>query len=393
MSNNRIQLYMDTLAYYQNSEYELFNKKRKDAGLTVLEKKLLAVRILVIEKKWDEIINLFENVNTEEIFYKAEMNFFKAFASRYLNDFQTAVVCDHKALSYFELCDDKSACFSSAYSLWVDYQRIGMIDLAFHYLNYAGNYVSTKRDECKIYRGKACYYTNIGEKDKALVFIEQALKYKNHLSMVNQSILYTVAADVFFKNGKEKRALALLKKVHNKKINHEKAQVSLHIHLLKKMESGESLGEMPEIIRSTKEYALKWELIYYIERGDLDTAKLKWNELKLASPHLYGSFLEYKDESISKSIFNQYIVRTIQRETCEVKTSNTLGNLKGKKSNLLVGFLIEKKLPVCKEILIEKVWKKPYSPELDNRFYKLVQRLKAMGVQIDNQNNSYYLAS
>ena len=59
---------------------------------------------------------------------------------------------------------------------------------------------------------------------------------------------------------------------------------------------------------------------------------------------------------------------------------------------MLCDLLMQSSLPLRKEEIIEKIWGRTYHPDLNDRFYKLMERLKKnTNAVIYNQNSSYLL--
>ena len=163
--------------------------------------------------------------------------------------------------------------------------------------------------------------------------------------------------------------------------------------LLKSLMENTPLTRIPEGIKDSNEYRLKWEIIKALQDGDSITARHRWNKLVSLMPQTFANNFQCLNPSDEKTIFftclqSQFICKPDVEENDEVVKAQ----LKSKKLIILYQMLKAANSPIRKEDLIEKIWETQYCSSYDARFYQLIKRLRPMITQeIINKNNCYIL--
>ena len=108
-------------------------------------------------------------------------------------------------------------------------------------------------------------------------------------------------------------------------------------------------------------------------------------------PNFYTHDFKSCDNSQENTLFMAALEKLLTRNDV-MNPVNTL--IKGKKGQALIEILSNARMPLRKELLIEKIWNIQYDPNYDTRFYKLVERISQnTSLNIINQNHAYKLAS
>ena len=115
----------------------------------------------------------------------------------------------------------------------------------------------------------------------------------------------------------------------------------------------------------------RYECIRELQAGELQRAEGHWSRLKAYYPTLFGESFEFLQEWGSRTAFGHLVERFRPRASIE-KAQVSSESLE----DLLIEILKHSKSPVSKQVLIEKLYAKPYERGLEQRFYKLVQRAR-----------------
>jgi tetratricopeptide (TPR) repeat protein len=368
-----------------------FSKVRKSPKLNNVEKKLMMARYLNRRSKHHMVLDMLSKINdTDDQFLKAEKYFLQAQTYSFLGHFEQSAKCNLHALEIYQQLMDRRGLFLVNYNLSVDYSRLGLRNLTEYYLNKAVNLKSLPSEVALIMRAMACYYMEQRNYELANIYIEKALNDVSTYGKLDQLNTYLVASDFWVSNREFNKAYDMLNQLHNSKNFALKARYQLERAMLKSIISNDKL-ELPPTNLEEGQYLQKWKLLISIQSGHTEMAKILWNEVRKLDPRLGEEFLGI-DEGETAPLFTTYLRKLIkekqpQKETC-VSTK-----LKEGLAKELYSILVTSPVPIRKEELIEKLWKTSYFPELDNRFYKLVQRLKEQtNLNIINQSNAYYIS-
>jgi tetratricopeptide (TPR) repeat protein len=383
--------YLKYYSLYRANKQASFLLYKEDTELTHTEKELLSARVLMRSKQWDTALLKLEGLKTEIPFLKAERYFLMA--SNYLikSEYEESVKFGNLAVRYYEIDQEKEGLFKSFYNLSVAFNRIGMESLCEFYLIQAGKNSEKASQRFIMDRARVCALSSRCEFDTAVRMLDMMLSEVDQEIKFEAEVFKIVAADIYFRAEEFEKAKEVITSVMNAKSTRERGRALFYFHLLSFIETGKKLPSKPESVAALPEFSLQWDIILNIMEGETELVSGLWEKLCGDFPKFYGKDFECLDQSESKAIFNTALNKLLLAEPA---ARVDLSKVKGKKSRLLLECLVQTKTPVRKEVLIEKIWGMEYSPSLDARFYKLIERSKGLiPLSIKNEHNAYYLAS
>lgn len=365
-------------------------KKYLQAGLVgTLEKNLLQARLLIKNQRFTEALHLLQKLNPQDrIFFAGERFFLLGQAYFHLGEWQKAYTANLEAQTFYANCLDRRGLFLSHYNASVDSQRLGLKDLSIFHLEKAQTLAQEGAEEGLILRAKACEYSRSGQHDLALIAVEQAFDKMAVLPLSDQQNLLAVSPGIYFKAGLWQKSFELLGKLLHKKNNPENARIQFEHALLRSLIKKSALGTAPRLVQKSAEHALMWNILRSMQVGDKTQTQALWKKLCERRPLTFTADLRCLDASEEKGIFMTALKKRL------VLPQAVLTNIPARKSKmkLLYQVLAEQNAPLRKEEIIEKVWNTPYHPDLDQRFYKLIERLKKeCQLNIINRHAAYQL--
>ncbi len=383
--------YLKYYSLYRANKQASFLLYKEEAELTHSEKELFSARVLMRNKEWDKSLLKLESIKTENPFLKAERYFLMA--SNYLikSEYEESAKFGNLAIRYYEIDENKEGLFKTFYNLSVAFNRIGMESLCEFYLIQADKNSENANQRFIMDRAKVCALSSRCEFDGAVGMLDMMLGDVDQEVKFEAELFKIVAADIYFRAERFDQAKEVINSVMNAKSTRERGRALFYFHLFSFIESGKKLPSKPDSVEALPEFSLQWDIILNIMEGETELVSSLWEKLCQEFPKFYGKDFECLDQSLSKAIFNTALNKLLLAEPA---ARVDLSKVKGKKSRLLLECLIETKTPVRKEVLIEKIWGMEYSPSLDARFYKLIERSKGLiALNIKNEHNAYYLAS
>lgn len=382
--------YSAYLDLHFNDQPARFLKFKNDVELSQVEKELLNSRLLIRDKQWDESLSRLEKLKTETPFLKAErylqMGSIELLRSRY----EESAKFNSLAVRFFEMCNDDIGLFRANYNMMAAFSRAGMNSLGHYFLTQSEKFAHHAKEKLIVARAKISFLSRECQFDEAIQVIRDIQSKKADHNKLEWEYFLTAASDVFFRAGKKEEATQIIEELMVSKTLLVRGRVIFYYHLSKFLFESKALPSKPQAVEQIAEYDLKWDLLEAVRDGESDRAQKIWQQLVSLFPHNYAPGYVCKSESESKSIFMQVLSNMF---VAAPKSSVDLGIIKGKKAKLLLQHLMNSQTPMRKEILIEKIWGEDYRPELDARFYKLIERVKTMiALPIKNDNSAYYLA-
>lgn len=381
--------YRKYLELYYAGEQNEFLKFRDSTELSQIEKALLNTRLLLRKKKYQEAIDLMEKNRSENSYLMAQRYMQMASSYMCMGRYEEATKFGNLALRYFDETDDQYGNFVTLYNLSVCFNRMSLLSLSHYYLTQAEKMMEGLTQEVMIARQKACCLSHELKFEQALSLLEKYIPME--VTEFEKEALLIIATDIFTRAGKLEKALAAVEELVHSKSHREKARVIYYYHMLKLLLEEKELPTKPEIIDSSEEYSLKWDVVESIQAGEIEL----YQELMQKLGKTFPEFFDRNGKCIHKSeelgVFNRVINKFAKVD--KNKTVN-LSAIKGKKGKLLVEMLLNSETPIRKEYLIEQIWEIAYDPKYNSRFYKLIERVKqASEIEIKNKNNAYFIAA
>lgn len=383
-------LYSKYLDLHFADQAVAFSKFKNDSDLDHVEKELLNSRILVRNKQWSESFERLEKLKTEVPFFKAERYLQMASIELLRSRFEESAKFGNLAVRYFEICNDDIGLFRANYNLMAAFSRAGMNSLGLYFLAQSEKYALAEKEKLIIARAKACNLSKECKFDQAIDVINDVIKNQSKHNKLEWEYFLTAASDILFRAGRHQQALQIVSELMSSKTLLVRGRVLFYYHTMKYVIEGKQLPPKPDAITQIPEYSLKWDLIESIRSGAADEARDIWGQIVTMLPHNFTEGYRCINKSEEKSVFATLVSQLlVTKPECSVD----LEIIKGKKPRILIELLMNSQTPMRKEILIEQIWNESYRPELDARFYKLVERVKGMvPVAIKNDNSAYYLS-
>ena len=375
LSRQEHSLYQEGVSLYLTGDNRRLQGFLQQSPLRTFERGLIKTRLHLRAAELAEAEKLLLTLSASpSIFLEAEKLFLWAGLEFQRGNFEEAARWNLDALVAYESLADRRGQFLTNYNLSADFNRVGLETLSYHYLLKAHKMAGNPQESGLILRARACHKSNNQEFEEANRLVDQALAEIDHLSPADRAITINVAADIRFRSGNWDEAQAMLKKSRGIRLNRERDRTDFELTVLEKiLLSDKKLAVLPENLRGSLEYSLKWKILRNLQSGELLEATELWNNLRKQSPDDYLEGFKTKNPSLARGIFMSAVAKLLCSEKLSrfeslPESKSTLGNLE-----LLIR---SSPMPLRKEELIEKVWKTSYRPELDSRFYRLVSRLK-----------------
>ncbi len=389
MNRNNFPLYCHGIQAYQSNDKRKLRLILKNKDLTLCEKKLLKIRLLLRSRKRHEAQSLLTDFKSDMDFFNAEKNALLASSYFFQGSFSDSLRHNQIAYGFYSLVQDQRGQFVSSYNASVDAAQMGLFAESHKLLMQAHPFAQSFVEKSVLYRAYACKYSFMNHHEKALIYLKKSNEYFDKLSINDQAAYLTVAADIYFKAKMYPEALSSLKFLSKFKISHnEEARFCFEIKVLKHLAQNKKIrdwrmGRMD----ASQEYYLKWKILWAVQSGDIPLSNKLWSELISLSPHLYSENFTCLNSVETSSIFMTYLKQLLTIHNLSMKKTF----LKGKPLKFYE-ILVTHKKPLSKEFIIEKIWNVPYSTLLDCRFYKLVERFKKQSqYKLISLNRSYFL--
>lgn len=395
MTNPRYRIVLESYFEGDNRALERFVQDRTNS---LCEIKLVRARQLLRKGSYPEAFEILATLTPDSAFTRAEVAILKASIHSYQSKWQGAIDEALIAREAYEQSHkhhpEERGLFISNYNLSVYYSRLGEESRAIKCLREAEAWMRTPTQRSLVYRARACEFSARSEFVLAVKEIERALALKAEIDPVDSAALIGVAADIYFRAGEASKAIECLEEIAQSKVIRDKAKVRFDLLVLRGLLRKDKKlvpNVCPEGLSANEEYSLRWEILSALQSGESARASAAWSKLVKAFPLRFRPGFAGVTEADESMLFLQ-AVRFLQRPPVLVKPRVVRHQNTGKAGKLLE-LLQLAKTPLRKEEIIERLWEQAYEPTLDNRFYKLMSRLrKESGVRVEVVLNSYRLA-
>lgn len=380
---------------YQNGVKAFLNSERRfyylaqTPRITRLEKALLLVRKLHKRNKFDTALEILLNLHsTPSDFLAGEKYFLLAQTYAYKLNFEQSAINNLIAIDHYQKIEDKKGLFQCNYNLSVDYSRMDLDEVAQYYLNQAKPFCEEIHQEAVLLRAEACSFAKKGDKESSLSKVKQLQEILHKLSKPDQMISMSVIATVYVSHHELNKAFEILTKLKNLGDFETRPKSFFEYEILKSYLFNSYLIPPPNSIMECEPLYCKWRCLHLISTGQIEKAKVEWNNLCKVDPAYKKVNFAQPRASQNANLFDLYLQKMVN-----INRTPDIGPKKGKPF-IIYKLLAESIHPLSKEEIIEKVWKVPYSTDFDSRFYKLIERLrKEFGLNIITKNMSYLLLS
>lgn len=391
MQKNSHERYFEAVQAYISGETAFTAKFLQSGDVSLTEKALIEARLLMKRNDFAAAQSVLDRAHPTSSLLIGERFFLQAALASHRSKWQEAVLFAMHALNEYRACENARGLFLSNYNLSVYYSRLGLDELSFYFLNEAESFAKTPSQKVLVVRARACEFSRQDDFKNAVYQIELAIKRIQDLDSVDAATLRSVAGDIFFRAGDHHKALLNLNELQHCKALPDKARAKFDLTVLSALNAELSVlvpANCPEVIEQNVEYFTKWKVISALQDGQWDRAVAEWNSLVQLMPNRYARDFKTIVATDDKAIFMYAVRRLLNRMNLNGKR-NQSSNLKGLQA-ILFEALTSAKIPLRKEDLIEKVWNCEYSPDLDARFYKLIERLQSSsGLEIEVVRHTY----
>jgi len=381
----RAPLYEKALAAYLAGDLHAWRRALKSKQLGEHEKTLLQARALLKDGELSRALETLDALpRPPNVFFEAEREMLRATALSRGGRFEAAVVANERAAEGYARADDARGLFLSNYNQSVDLSRLGLLELAERRLLEARRHRANAEEEAGVLRSLATLASQRGEHATACERMREALRLPSRA--IDALGFRIVAADVFARAGRLDEAFESYRKSTVPRGDPESARARFEIQALRCLLRNEAWPARPAEIRDQKEYALKWEVLRSLEQGELREAEAAWTQLERIAPERIAAHFTLKPADEALGVFGRCLDKLAPREapTESVEVEMT------PKMKALLALFAKRNLPMRKEEIIERLWKQPYDPALDARFYKLLSRVRRLpGVKVELKHRSY----
>ena len=359
--------------------------------LSADERTLLHVRKLFGQEDYRQAAQVLKDMKgIQSEFLAAERLFLTATCHSRLGEWEEAYLHNREALVCYQQVNDRRGAFLTFYNASVDAQNLGIKKISKNLLERAMERAETIEEKVLIQRAIACNLSVDRHYAEAKAVLEKTLELCEELGTDNQNqldvlFLKVVCSEIFFRAGDTTGAIAMLESIRNVKNFKGRARIFFNLGALRFIHGGE-LGAAPKLVLENKEFALKWAILAALEAGDLTLAKRLWNEIVELFPKVYVAGFAGISQYEEEGLFLQAI-KMLKGE------SDSIPEVQlpiGSRMQALHTLLLESPQPLRKEEIIEKLWNKAYDPSMDQRFYKVIQRLKNMKLPVINERRAYF---
>jgi len=364
-------LYQEGVGFYLSGQNERLKNFLKRTELSSQEKQLIEARQLLRAGEIPPAQKLLESISSvTSTFLEADRQFLLANAAFQNGAFEEAIELNLEALQFYGEIQDRRGIFLCQYNLSADYNRLGLHRLSYRHLIHAQKLAAGASEEILVLRAIACHHSNLEDYSQAVATMKEALLRSDEQGPADALITQNVAADIFFRAGLGADALELLRRIRRNRLNREKARSEFEFATISKvLQKKEKLGKMPSVVEQCPEHRLKWKILNCLASGELQEARRHWKELRTLCPEEFSHEFECKNPSLRKGVFVTALDSLRKKvDTQELPANNYSQNLER--------VLRSSPYPLRKEELIEAVWMTRYHPSFDQRFYRMISRLK-----------------
>lgn len=378
--------YNQAVSLYLKREMKKLNSMLTKGLLTHSERTLIKARLLNLEGKTADAEDLLIGHSPTSKYLQAQKNNVLSSIYDKLSRYQSAAVCNQKAINlYKELADDEGL-FVSYLNLSINYSRLSLEELFEYNWRKAKKFVRTNENQNSLIRAKVSYLAKVGKFEDALEVIQKITKSESDYS--NKVTFLNLEADILVRLKSFDEALEIYQELAKSNKSLTRFRISYEYQVTQALKGKSKLKKVPTDFPRQSEYFYLWNALIYLQDGDPEQAHQAWLELVKINPDKYLPEFRYKDIGDYNSHFSQYY-QYLKSKIADISLNPFRP---GSTSYKFVNILKHSGTPLRKELLIEQIWGIPYSPDFDARFYKLVERVKKNSkIAVIMRNSTYQL--
>lgn len=378
--------YNQAVELYLKREMKKLNTLLTKGVLTHSERTLIKARLLNLEGKTSEALELLNSHTPTSKFLNAQKNNVLSSIYDKLSRYQSAAVCNQKAINLYRELNDNEGLFVSYLNLSINYSRLSLEELFDYNWKKAKKYVQNNENQNSLIRAKVSYLAKLGKFEDALKIIQQITKSETQYS--NKVTFLNLEADILVRLKHFNEALEIYQELAKSNKSLTRFRIFYEYQVTLALKAKTRLKKIPSEFPRQSEYYYLWQTLLCLQDGDPELAHQSWLELVKINPDKYLPEFRYKDIGDFNSHFSQYYQHLKSRIS-----DISLNPFKpGSTSYKFVNILKHSETPLRKELLIEQIWEVPYSPDFDARFYKVVERVKKNSkITVIMRNSTYQI--
>ncbi|OQW48791.1 MAG: hypothetical protein A4S09_13415 [Proteobacteria bacterium SG_bin7] len=388
--NKMYERYFTGVNAYTSGNARLLNQILESKSISAEEKILLIARKLFSLKKHVEAFDLLDKkTNFEDLFLDSERNYLLSNCHSYFSNWENAILYSEKAFLSYKNLKHKRGIFLSGYNLSAFFNRLGLQQISYKYLQEIISSVENEGQKALLARAFSCYYSTQSDYAKAGEQIQIAINKLKDMNFLDQVTTLSVGLDIFFRLKEFEKFDEVLKIIERTKMLRENVRLEFDriCYQMYKNNLYSSSFKPTKSILNSKEYHYKFMILSYLRDGEYKKAQQVWSKLCELMPQRYKDNFKCVIESDEKSLFMTLLFK-FSKSSVELDDSLMEGKIK-----ILYNELRKPGAFKRRENLIESIWKVDYDPSYDSRFYKLIERFKKVtGITLIKKNRCYSLS-
>lgn len=381
---SRFSVYFKALDALRADKVLKFKRNMNKPSLSYEEKRLLLARLEMHGQNWKEAITILKTFKSgSHPFVLGEVNNLLYYCMASSGDMKHSFPFLEKAYSYFREIDYGRGSFNSMINAGIHWDNLGDLDKAEHYFKIAEKHAFKDFERADLFRSYAILYSYQNRKEETIKYIHQSLELAENLPSRPLVPVLMNAYRSFFNIGMYEVCEQFIEKAAKYRSNQLYDEVLTDKLLFHFYMKGEWAKKIPQVVEESS-FGRRYLICQSLDKGYIERAKGLWAQLRELAPDSFGDDFQLTSISEEKSVFGACLVRLREVKTISAKSFKEKFNafkdkLPNSKSETLIFVLKLIAEPCEKEDLIEAVWDVPYDPSFDQRFYKLMERVKKSG--------------
>lgn len=357
-----------------------------DKRLTVFEKQILDSWYLLKKNKFEEIIDILENSNSDFPYIQAQKHLILGIAYNNKTVFDQAISHLKKCILIIDQFDDKATLFTAYYNLFIAYYNAKDINGLKETLTHLEDFkLIDKYHRILFYQCHLNYYMYIqdsnGEK-RTLEILDQ-MKSDMSEAVLMSHLLSSFVCYVKIKNFD--KCESILKELKSKRNFNSGAYFKYLKTLLLHLKEGASIYAYEKDFKGFPHLFHQIMVIKYLETNDKINAKKHWKQLNEKYPDIYLDNFTYKGNKDLFSLCLELYEKSLNLN--EIKFQENLGT-----HQMILQALKKCPLGIKADDLFQQIYGHPWNDKSElNKLHRLVSRLRAKGINIKSKKSVYHL--
>lgn len=364
--------YLGALDSYR-FDIEKFKRFFKDKRLSQFEKKLLEAYLLLRKNSNTKIIELLQNLTSENTFFSAQQELLLGLAYNNMANSKKAISYFGQAITLYKSINEKHYIFFPYYNLLLAYSNLGRKG---DYIKVFEEFKIIKCENSIMHMGYlrclSIYHIYKNEDVLALKALNNAFDVISKENKPYESFLVIDKFILLFKLKRYQECEELIDKYNKLRTFKNSANFHFMKVLLANFMHDTPIYFNQSIFKGVNILEYQMSVIKNLAYSDSDSAQIWWSKLHELEPHTFGLNFKYRgEENLFSACLKKYIGNIISSNLEELK------NLKGSQTEKLLKIIKVSKTSLTKGELISLLWPhEEYSLALEHRFDALLYRTK-----------------